>query len=56
MNDLDAIRTAARLQELGLVVKSPTLAGVARDLNEFHARGGNRQMRRAAARAARRKP
>jgi hypothetical protein len=53
--DLDAVATAQRLSELGVVVKSPTLAGVARDVNAFHRAGGNRSMRRAAARANRRK-
>jgi hypothetical protein len=55
VNDINALRAAARLQELGLVVKSPTLAARAAELNEFQARGGDRAMRRAAERGRRRR-
>lgn len=55
MNVVEALQRTQRLEELGLVVRSATLAKEARELLEFNARGGNRAMRRAAARASRRK-
>lgn len=54
MNDLDAISRAHRLQTLGIVVRSPELAGKAQEIRDFYARGGNRAMRRATKRARRR--
>lgn len=54
MNDLEALRRTHRLQELGFVVRSRELSTAAKTLAEFHARGGNRAMRRAAAKARRR--
>jgi len=54
VSDLDALASAARLTDLGIVVRSQELADLARSMNAFHARGGNRAMRRAAARAGRR--
>jgi hypothetical protein len=50
---LEALKAAARLEELGIVVKSPELAEAARETREFVQRGGNRQMRRNADRARR---
>lgn len=55
MNVFEALDRAARLQSLGLQVRSPELAGEAQRMREFYATGGNRQMRRAAARGNRRK-
>lgn len=55
VNDLEALERTQRLQELGLAIRSEELAQAARRLREFNARGGNRRMRRAAAKAARRK-
>jgi hypothetical protein len=63
VNDIDAIRTAARLQQMGIAVKSAellekaqTLAGERLErqqaINTFRKRG-NRKMRRAAKRAQR---
>jgi hypothetical protein len=53
--DLEALARAHRLSELGFEVRSPSLLEQAKTVNEFNARGGNRRMRRAAARARRRK-
>lgn len=53
--DLEKLDTAARLQDMGVVVRSPELRQLAADLNAFHANQGNRTMRRAAAKRARRK-
>lgn len=50
-----AIERARRMQELGFVVKSQELEDAAASLQAFAATGGNREMRRRAARA-RRKP
>lgn len=49
MNPLEQLQTVARLEAMGVVVKSPELREQAKQLNEFYARGGNRAMRRAAA-------
>jgi hypothetical protein len=54
VDDLDAIATARRLEQMGITVKSPTLAAAAREVRDFHDAGGNRAMRRQAARQARR--
>lgn len=45
MNELEALQRTHRLEELGVVIRS----------RELEQRGGNRAMRRAAAKAARRK-
>lgn len=50
--DVDALHCAQRLHELGIIVRSPELSDQAKRLNEFNGAGGNRAMRRAAARAA----
>ena len=55
MNTLDALATAQRLEELGLVIRSAELQEEAKQLVAFRGRGGNRAMRRAAARAARKR-
>lgn len=52
--DLEAIATADRLAQFGFEVRSPELAEQAAHIQAFYARGGNRAMRRAAAKAARR--
>lgn len=53
--DLDALAAAHRLSELGVDVRSPELLEQAKTMRDFQARGGNRAMRRAAAKAARRR-
>lgn len=50
-----AIEVAARLEALGVHVRSVELVGEAKRIAEFRERGGNRAMRRATARAERRK-
>lgn len=59
MNDraptLHDLERAQRLQELGVVVRSPELSEFASQTSDFYERGGNRAMRRAAERAARRR-
>lgn len=55
MNELEALQRTGRLEELGFVVRSPELIKAAKSIVEFNNRGGNRAMRRAAAKAARRK-
>jgi hypothetical protein len=52
--DIDALATAKRLAELGVIIRSPELNDQARRLVEFRSAGGNRAMRRAAACAAKR--
>jgi hypothetical protein len=54
MNDRTAIETAARLEQMGVHVRSAELAEKAKQLRDFNARGGNRAMRRAAKHAKRR--
>lgn len=49
------LEIAARLAAAGIEVRSAELLDGAKRLNEFHDRGGNRALRRAAAKAARRK-
>ena len=48
MNTRDALDTAARLDALGVEVRSAELHAEAKRLQDWHARGGNRAMRRAA--------
>jgi len=55
MNDLEAIERAARLEQMGIAIKSPELQAVAKNLTEFRQSGGNRAMRRAAKRSMRRR-
>jgi hypothetical protein len=55
MNDLEAINRASRLEQMGIVVRSPQLLEKAQSIAAFNAAGGNRAMRRAAKRAARRR-
>jgi hypothetical protein len=47
----DALPVAARLEQMGVVVRSVELSEEARLHREFAERGGNRAMRRAKARA-----
>lgn len=55
-SDLDeALQRAARLQEMGIAIRSSELSERAKTVNEFVTNGGNRAMRRAAARAKRRR-
>jgi hypothetical protein len=53
VNPIEALRTVARLEQLGVAVRSPELENEARRINEFYERGGNRAMRRAAAKQRR---
>jgi hypothetical protein len=55
VNPVEAIERAARLQQMGVEVRSPELEGEAARMRAFADRGGNREMRRSAQRAARRK-
>lgn len=55
MNPDAAAKIADRLTQIGVTVRSPELVQHVRARNEFYERGGNRQMRRAAARTQRRK-
>ena len=55
MNVIEALQRTQRLEELGLVVRSASLAQEAREVAAFVERGGNRRMRRAAAKARRKK-
>lgn len=55
MNDLEALQTAARLEAMGIAVRSPSLLEKQQTMIEFRERGGNRAMRRATKRAQRRK-
>jgi len=55
MNELEALQRTQRLEELGLVIRSRELEQAAKTIVDFPVRGGNRAMRRAAAKAARRK-
>lgn len=50
MDSNEALKVAARLQQLGIVVRSSELSEHARERQAFIARGGNRAMRRAAKR------
>lgn len=52
---LDALARAHRLETLGITVRSEELAADAKRLREFAAAGGNRAMRRAAAKQDRSK-
>lgn len=54
MKPLEALKIAARLEQIGITVRSPELKAESEALDAFYARGGNRAMRRAAKRAARR--
>jgi hypothetical protein len=56
VNDIDALVAASRLQELGIEVRSPSLKAKAEEMRDFRVRGGNRAMRRAAARSKRKTP
>ncbi len=47
MDTRKAIDAAARLGELGFVVRSAELQAEAQRIRDFNERGGNRQMRRA---------
>ncbi len=49
----EALDRAARLAAMGLEVRSVELTAEAKALWEWHAKGGNRQMRRQAAKAKR---
>jgi hypothetical protein len=51
VNTLDALETARRLSELGVVVRSAELHETAKAHARFVANGGNRAMRRSTARA-----
>lgn len=53
--ELEALERAGRLAELGVVIRSAELTEHAKSLKTFNAAGGNRAMRRAAKRAARRR-
>jgi hypothetical protein len=53
--DLESLQRASRLAEMGLLVRSAELTQQADELRAFVERGGNRKMRRAAAKAARRR-
>lgn len=55
MNNLDALQVAARLQTLGVDVRSVELKETVDQHVVFRASGGNRAMRRAAARSTRRR-
>lgn len=50
---LEALNTAARLETLGLEVRSVELSAEAKRIRDFHEQGGNRAMRRAAKRKKR---
>ena len=51
----EALGIASRLEAVGVIVRSRELEAEAKAIREFHERGGNRAMRRAAAKAARRR-
>jgi hypothetical protein len=55
VNFVEALQATRRLEELGVLVPSRELASQLQELRTFNARGGNRSMRRAAAKARRRK-
>lgn len=55
MNEIEILERTRRLEELGLAIRSEEIKAIAREIGEFHARGGNRAMRRAAARASQRR-
>jgi hypothetical protein len=55
VNELEQLQTVARLEQLGVVVRSPELRKQADDFRHFYESGGNRAMRRAAAKRAKRK-
>lgn len=55
MNDVDALKTAQRLTDLGIEIRSAELRETAAAHRTFVENGGNRAMRRAAKRAARKK-
>jgi len=55
MKALQALATAARLEQLGFTIRSPELKAEAERAAAFYERGGNRAMRRAAKRATRRR-
>jgi hypothetical protein len=51
VNERAAIETAARLEQMGIEIRSAELVEKATQLRDFNARGGNRVMRSAAKRA-----
>ncbi len=51
--DVQALEQAARLQSIGVVVRSAEIAETAAQLRAFGEAGGNRAMRRAAKRVMR---
>jgi hypothetical protein len=53
--DIAALEQASRLEAIGVVVRSAELHAAAQQLQTFAAGGGNRAMRRAAARELRQK-
>lgn len=55
MNELDVLRQAGRLEQMGLVIRSAELRERAAEIKSFYERGGNRAMRRAADRAKRKR-
>lgn len=55
MNPVDALRTAARLEHLGIEIRSAELRETASIHRAFVENGGNRAMRRAAKRAMRKR-
>jgi hypothetical protein len=55
VNDVEAINRASRLEQMGIVIRSPELLEKAQSIAAFVEAGGNRAMRRAAKRAARRR-
>jgi hypothetical protein len=54
MNDLDKLQAAGRLEQLGITVRSAELAETAKKMRDFN-ETGNRALRRAKARAERRR-
>ena len=55
IDDVEALKTAARLEALGITVRSSELLETAQRHQAFVAAGGNRAMRRAAKRAQRKR-
>lgn len=55
ISDIDALATAARLEQMGLHVRSAELREKANAIVAFGENGGNRAMRRAAKRAQRKR-
>lgn len=50
----EALNTAARLEAMGITIRSVELSEEAKRRRDFIERGGNRRMRRAAAKAKKR--